>query len=70
MQPVWDSFPVLHQNGTVSDQYENNSCRVSDRYGVRPALSSFLGGFHVNAWKEMYWERYELIPVRVRPGLM
>ena len=34
---------------TVLDRYENNSCRVSDRYGVRPALSSFLGGFHVNA---------------------
>ena len=26
---------VLHENGTVSDRYENNSCRVSDRHEVR-----------------------------------
>ena len=33
---------VLHENGTVSDRYENNSCRVSDRHD-RTGLSSFLG---------------------------
>ena len=27
---------VLHENGTVSDRYGNNSCRVSDRHEVRP----------------------------------
>ena len=28
---------VLHENGTVSDRYENNSCRViSDRHEVIP----------------------------------
>ena len=27
---------VLHENGTVPDRYENNSCRVSDRHEVRP----------------------------------
>ena len=27
---------VLHENGTVSDRYENNSCPVSDRHKVRP----------------------------------
>ena len=27
---------VLHENGTVSDRYENNSCPVSDRDEVRP----------------------------------
>ena len=27
---------VLLENGTVSDRYENNSCRVSDRHEVRP----------------------------------
>ena len=25
----------LHENGTVSDQYKSNSCRVSDRHEVR-----------------------------------
>lgn len=26
---------VLHENGTVSDRYESNSCRVSDPHEVR-----------------------------------
>lgn len=26
---------VLHENGTVSDRYESNSCRVSDPHKVR-----------------------------------
>ena len=30
-------------------------------------LSSFLGRSHVNAWKKMYGDRYELLPVWVRP---
>ena len=29
MDPVWDSFFVLYENGTVSDLHESNSCRVS-----------------------------------------
>ena len=32
---------VLHENGTVSDRYESNSCRVSDRHQVRP-VSEFI----------------------------
>ena len=27
---------VLHENGTVSDWYDSNSCRVSDQDEVRP----------------------------------
>ena len=43
--------------------------------GQRPTrsqtgLSIFLGQSHVNAWKGMCGEQYELIPVWVRPGLM
>ena len=29
-------FPVLQENGTSSDQYESNSCRISDRYDLQP----------------------------------
>ena len=29
-------FSVLNENGIVSDRYENNLCRVSDRHEVRP----------------------------------
>ena len=36
MDPVWDLFFVLYENGTVSDLHEINSCRVSDRDEVRP----------------------------------
>ena len=34
---------VLHENGTVSDQYESNSCLS------QAGLSSLLGRSHVNA---------------------
>ena len=29
------SVSILHENGTVSDWYKSNSCRVSDRDKVR-----------------------------------
>ena len=29
-------FPVLQENGTSSEQYESNSCRISDRYDLQP----------------------------------
>ena len=29
-------FPVLQENGTSSEQYESNSCRISDRYDIQP----------------------------------
>ena len=32
---------VLHENGTVSDRYENNLCRVSDPHEVRPLWVRF-----------------------------
>ena len=41
MDPVWDSFFVLYENGTVSDRHESNSCRVSDRDEVRPVWVHF-----------------------------
>ena len=70
MDPVWDSFPFcMRRLRTVQSQTGTKITRVgsaTDRHG----LSSFLGQSHVSAWKEMYGERYELIPVWVRPGLM
>ena len=33
-------------------------------------LSSVLGRSNVNAWEEMYGDRYELTPLWVRAGLM
>ena len=30
-----------HENGTVSDRYESNSCRVSDRREARPVWVHF-----------------------------
>ena len=61
MDPVCDSFPFYKR--TVQS-------RTGTEITRQTALSSFLGRSHVNTWKEMYGERYELIPVRVRPGLM
>ena len=52
--------------GTVSDRYESNS----DPTRCQAGLSSLLGRSHVKAWIEMYGDRYELMPVWVRPGLM
>ena len=34
-------FSVLNENGIVSDRYENNLCRVSDRHEVRPLWVRF-----------------------------
>ena len=53
--PVWDSLFVLYENGTVS--------------GIKSDRSEFIFR-SVNTWKEMYGDRYELIPVWVRPSLM
>ena len=62
MDPVWDSSPfyirtVLSQTGTKVTRVGAATERKSDRS-------------HVNPWKEMYGDRYELIPVWIRPGLM
>ena len=39
--PALRFVSVFHENGTVSDRYENNSCRVSDRHEVRPLWVRF-----------------------------
>ena len=39
---LWMRFvSILHENGTFSDRYENNFCRVSDRDEVRPVWVHF-----------------------------
>ena len=60
---------VLHENGTVSDRYE--IARVGSATDTKLDRSEFVfRPVPCKRMKRMHGERCELIPVRVRPGLM
>ena len=67
MDPVWDPFPFYMR--TVQSQTGKKVTCVRLVTNMQSDRSEFIFS-PVNAWKEMYGDRYELIPVWVCPGLM